>query len=723
MNEELYVFVGNKKYSLDLNVPSGIILKYVSNLFNDITKITSSHSYTFKLPKTANNIRVLDLADDIRHNSSMTRKKLAATFIQNGIPLFRAGNLYIDSVGDCFQAVFTWGVVKGLEELKDNDISLNELPEIGTAYYLRHGIGPVKTYSELDNNLFSNNLDVIYPFYYAGIVPEQPYGFRHPWLTIEMNDEYLNLFQKNGHNMYCGLPVVPIYKIVALINQHYGVNFKLGEVFSHTDWNDLEGTYESNGCPDILNRGVVPLVKWGQSNELLESVSPRVRFSTNARTYFNVNLVVLWRQFNQASSGNYFTSVANDYPASDGATLYVGVKPTSALVGKDLELDGIVVVTYDAPIYEPQLKVYTLDDNYQALEVASLDGVDCTSGTNYQYRFDFRADYGNSRLNVTGENVKFDKTIFIGIPNGTPTKMSAAEIRFIPSFKPESIYSPIPISITQNLPDVSCLTFIKSLYYMIGAFPSTDNDGNIIALYYKQIKENIEHGKIYNWSRKSVNPEAYPVNVKFDIGGFAQNNYFLMKNDILGEYKKERDFYERGKGCIKVDNTILEYSKTIFQIPFYGKYLEDLQYYYINTGETVKMWEKDGNDVSAVESKPAIGLIYGRKWYDYKHEMKYDDEGKLIYNRSESGDYVLSMEIWDGFKNILKNESYNYLQSILKQPIVIKETLLLNEFDLRDLDYTVPIYLEKYNSYFAIITLERNSKGICNAELIKLPNI
>ena len=80
------------------------------------------------------------------------------------------------------------------------------------------------------------------------------------------------------------------------------------------------------------------------------------------------------------------------------------------------------------------------------------------------------------------------------------------------------------------------------------------------------------------------------------------------------------------------------------------------------------------------------------------------------------------MNIWNGFKNISKNESYAYLQSIVKNPIVITENFLLSELDLHNLDYAVPIYLEKYNSYFAIITLERDSKGICKAELIKLPN-
>ena len=52
---------------------------------------------------------------------------------------------------------------------------------------------------------------------------------------------------------------------------------------------------------------------------------------------------------------------------------------------------------------------------------------------------------------------------------------------------------------------------------------------------------------------------------------------------------------------------------------------------------------------------------------------------------------------------------------------MITENLRLNEHDLRMLDYTVPVYLEKYGAYFAIVSISRDSKGVCKCELIKLP--
>lgn len=68
-----------------------------------------------------------------------------------------------------------------------------------------------------------------------------------------------------------------------------------------------------------------------------------------------------------------------------------------------------------------------------------------------------------------------------------------------------------------------------------------------------------------------------------------------------------------------------------------------------------------------------------------------------------------------------KATSYKELQDIMANPIIITEQFNLNEFDLRDIDYSVPIYLQKYNAYFAIVSIQRDSKCKCKCELIKLP--
>lgn len=710
MTEELYIIVSGKSHKLDLNSPSGITLKYVSNLFNDISKISCSHSYTFKLPKTANNCKVLDMADDIRHNSTVVRKKLKAVFMQNGVSLFRDANLYIESIDNAYQAVFTWDVISGLQALKDNDISLNRLPELGIANYKRHGFVSGYLYNEqYKNNHFSNDSNVLYPFYYAGIEPELPYGS----LDIGSYWDYKN-------HWYCGLPVVPIFKLIECINSYYGVNFKFGKKFSWENWNDNEGNYTPNGSPDIINRGVIPLVNWELSSSHQDSLSSRLRINNTYKTsWHGTRNVLLFKSFTQNS--DVFKAEENTETESDGSKLFIGVKFANSYVANSVDLDGVFIYKYETEVNEVVLNVYVYDDLNNVLhEISAIQGV---TNDNCTFRFDFRAAYGYNRIRVDAEYMPNTYCIIffcLSVVSGI-SSCNAAEVFFYPIASLDAINKTF-LSITHNLPDISSMTFIKSIYFMIGAFPVIENDGSIVAICYNKLKENISNGVVYDWSKKAIGNKWEANNIKFNFGGFAQKNYFLMKNDNLGEYKAERDFYERGKGCIQFGNETLEPSKTIFQLPFYGKFLEDLRYYFIKTGETVKMWERDGNEIKAIESLPAVGLIYGRQWSVYKKTNEIDQNGDIVYSKSSYDRYILSMDIWDGFKNMSKNESYAYLQSIVKNPIVITENFLLSELELHNLDYAVPIYLEKYNSYFAIITLERDSKGICKAELIKLPN-
>ena len=158
MKEELYIILASgERKKLDLGDSSGITLNFKSNIFGDLSKITCSYSYTFKLPLTTNNRQVLDNAEDVRHQSAMIRKRLKAEFIQNGIPLFSNANLYIDTVETDYKAVLTWGVVEGFEGIKDNDISLIELPS---------DISDIVRFQNIElqeSSTYSNDVEYLHP--------------------------------------------------------------------------------------------------------------------------------------------------------------------------------------------------------------------------------------------------------------------------------------------------------------------------------------------------------------------------------------------------------------------------------------------------------------------------------------------------------------------------------------------------------------------------------
>ena len=181
-----------------------------------------------------------------------------------------------------------------------------------------------------------------------------------------------------------------------------------------------------------------------------------------------------------------------------------------------------------------------------------------------------------------------------------------------------------------------------------------------------------------------------------------------MKNDSVDgdENEDESDVYADGKGIISVGNEIIEKDKTIIQLPFYAPYIKNKKAPSIPTGNTIKFWYYENDEVKTKEAKPCVGIIK-----------------PLIQkqNGSPTGKQWMSMEVWNDFVKINSDPSYSYLSRIMENPIVITENLRLNEHDLRMLDYTVPVYLEKYGAYFAIVSISRDSKGVCKCELIKLP--
>lgn len=145
-------------------------------------------------------------------------------------------------------------------------------------------------------------------------------------------------------------------------------------------------------------------------------------------------------------------------------------------------------------------------------------------------------------------------------------------------------------------------------------------------------------------------------------------------------------------------------------------------------GDSVKFWELSDGEYNYSACQPCYGILssaWPRRLYNYDMTTWKTTESSTVINTASkvaSGDNVLWMDVLNPFADMSKNPNWAYVQEIVKDPIMVTEKMLLNEMDLRDIDFSKPVYLEKYNSCFAIVTIQRDSKGVCKCELIKLPN-
>lgn len=116
---------------VDLAPDTDITLEYVSNIIGDIGKISLSHSYTVKLPKTARNAQILDHPGSPGHESSHVRRFLSAEYYRNGINLVGKAQAYmLRTTPDSYEVALVWNTLEALQALSQNPETLNDLPNL-----------------------------------------------------------------------------------------------------------------------------------------------------------------------------------------------------------------------------------------------------------------------------------------------------------------------------------------------------------------------------------------------------------------------------------------------------------------------------------------------------------------------------------------------------------------------------------------------------------------
>ena len=876
VNEELYIIVEGERRKLDLLSPSGITLNYVSNLFNDLSKINASYSYTFKLPRTANNVRVLELADDIRANSKFTRVKGAAEFVYDGVSLFHDANLYVSGVEkESISGVMTWNVNKGLQELEKHDMSLNELgnhlPEgeydyvgdeisdyekdkvvlIGTGIYDDHSSAStgIRSYYYSQSLLRPDfakytDYDPTQPYFRSlhngGTPPYRvPREYSHssqgsmrfintyplfenasdgklspmPFVsgeeTVAANrlHSYLDGEKKpyidDDHQCHYPIfpipaPIVPVPYIMDIISKVFGVSF------------DLSG--------DLYNALCVPLVNTEMSDALARKNYAEVSYLVNdGYIYISVarivnNILTINPLSNMRLYGGDIEDGDHGQPcdAFSCDTVIDTYSKMKMLVWGKIKFKvrasggmhhyddktkptlSFWCATYDAHY------THGTDDFYH---VGSVYAAECQwryeNGVGYEeITFNLNPEEGFKifesedinrsfvRINLTNgepEDNPYDTSIIYDILDSD----GYLKISFKTTDYPMGCY----INLFKNLPDISCLDFVKAIFYALGGYPYQDADGKIKIQQYAELIQSINNGAVYNWQNKSLkgvgnNTEDFDYDANNVTGlTLGRKNYYLMKNDKVDDYGNEEendkleDAYEHGYECIEVDSDMLEKTQTIFTFPFQGGFLWSKGYYHLReylstiplatnqiTGmDGVEIYEGDLTLVSLIgqdrwiisdegcdgstsfrnpryksqEAKPMLGVVQpirvpiatfteilqNNSLVDDEHlgegDESIDDYYTITYQNEDT--QYLSMRPWNCKADMPKVNGHDLLQELFSNPCLVKEDMLLNVKDLAFLDIEKPVFLEKYNSYFAIKNIEVGTDGTSKVELIRIP--
>lgn len=112
---------------MDLPENTDVVLDIKSNLFRDVTKVTSNYTCTIQLPRTVHNLSVLQQADRPKSGSRYPYIFHKCSFFRGGVQIIKDGRLSVLSVKETIEISIYWGLFQALATLQSSGLKLNGL--------------------------------------------------------------------------------------------------------------------------------------------------------------------------------------------------------------------------------------------------------------------------------------------------------------------------------------------------------------------------------------------------------------------------------------------------------------------------------------------------------------------------------------------------------------------------------------------------------------------
>lgn len=112
---------------MDLPESTDVVLDIKSNLFRDVTKMTSNYTYTIQLPRTVHNLSVLQQADRPKSGSRYPFIFHQCHYFRGGVQIIKDGRLNVLSIEENIEVSIYWGIMPAFSKLLESGMKLNEL--------------------------------------------------------------------------------------------------------------------------------------------------------------------------------------------------------------------------------------------------------------------------------------------------------------------------------------------------------------------------------------------------------------------------------------------------------------------------------------------------------------------------------------------------------------------------------------------------------------------
>lgn len=236
--------------------------------------------------------------------------------------------------------------------------------------------------------------------------------------------------------------------------------------------------------------------------------------------------------------------------------------------------------------------------------------------------------------------------------------------------------------ISDNLPNIGQMEFIKAVLGLFGAIIRTSN-GMLVLEHYDDI---LHKAQAVDWTHK-VDMQDGIEDFQYLLSDFAQKNTIKYEPDVALPVSPDI--------TLEMEDQTASESKELLKLPFAASIRDQAIHY-----RCFDAWDKDGQYYIEVEDIDIKPRIFG---------FTYDGQTRvLIFPDSLSGKWATSAYL----------ETY---QNLIRKPVQISVNIRLHEIDLATLDTTRPVYLGQYGRYYAILKIQTSGTDLCKVELLQLP--
>lgn len=684
MKERLYV----DGVLCDVANDGGITVDVVSNIFTGVDKIKGNSTYTIKLPRTVNNMKVFGYADHVDCRNSMPYRRHDARYYRGGVEIFSGADAsLVAASSEGYEITVVYGVQPKFMALKEKGFGLRDLASQAVVLFLEqptftpYGDFVAQGYGyALINTIWRNDEQ---PTEWTGSARwgtwtngELEWDALSGGSSAANGDVDVNPPGRTFLSSRLVHPSVSVAWILEQIRQDTGVEFR---------W--------SGDAKQMIDSLVLPLV---------EKKANGLSFNDEERNVMTVS--TLPNSWNSRMSF-YFNANGSVFGNVSGTATEAHVLVSCNLM---VEANFILKHNYHEIFEAREWEDETMEYRSHFASSVLVVKVTHTNNENDEYRIGSAKNYFVGNLWGTGKgfaeglssrgiiSVEAGDVIQLvlktagGYYTTSHTPACTGVVSMSPTVGDEVAYG-AKFPIVENLPDIKVIDFVKCLCVLTGTFPIQNSESNVIEFAeYDDVMNNVESA--VDWSKRLVPASSanVPSKVSYKVEGWARHNYYRWKEDEKTHGKFDGD--------LMIDDEMLEEERDVIVFPFAAS-----DRYRIGIMMIPLYERKTVIDDGGVE----------RTEYDYGKT-----EPRILQSYGSSGTYTQT-KFDMNMQNIIM-EKYGLLSSCLSHAKVVEESVMLTDYELSRFDERVPVWLAQYGSYFAVLEIKSGGDGVCKVKMIKI---